>query len=262
MWYLMYKLFRPILPLSGGLAAWIVARACGADLYSSIAAAATVALSTIGASFYHYGGANWMYARKSERLKFADPQVVMLSGLVIFSFSIAIAVQWLPKQCVYIALFNTIAVAAYSAKLSSHWITKNLTISLVCATPVAIGWQSGQFTHPLVPWALAIAVLAHLAREMIKDVKDVIANHGRRVTLPMVLGTGSVLQLAGSLLLIVGVMMIFLLRFTGGILQQAMVAISVTLFFLTAGQLIIHKQARRSETAITMGIFAVLLALV
>ncbi|MFA5184410.1 MAG: UbiA family prenyltransferase [Patescibacteria group bacterium] len=261
MWYLTYKLFRPILPVSGGLAAWIVSQTCGADFQLSLAAALTVAFGTIGASFYHYGGANWMYARKSERLQFKDPQVIMLIGLVIFSLSIVIAVQWLPKQCVYIALFNTIAVAAYSAKLSSHWITKNLTMSLVCATPVAIGWQAGHLTHPIVPWALAIAMLAHLSREMIKDVKDIIANNGRRVTLPMVLGTDRVLQIAGSLLLIVGVMMISLLRFTGNIFQQTMVAIAVTLFVLTAWRLILRKQARRSETVITFGLFCILLAL-
>ncbi len=262
MWYLMYKLFRPIQPISGGLAAWIVSRACGADFHSSLAAAMTMAFGIIGASFYHYGGANWMYARKSERLKFKDPQVIMLIGLVIFSLSIAIAVQWLPKQCVYIALFNTISVAAYSAKLSSHWMTKNLTMSLVCATPVAMGWQAGNFTHPIVPWAIAIAILAHLSREMIKDVKDIIANNGRRVTLPMVLGTGTVLQIAGSLLFIVGVIMIFLLWFTGSVFQQAMVVMSISLFFLTAWQLTIHKQAMRSETVITMGMFCILLALV
>ncbi|MFA5155320.1 MAG: UbiA family prenyltransferase [Patescibacteria group bacterium] len=261
MWYLTYKLIRPVLPISGGLAAWIVSQACGADFRSSLAAALTMALSTVGASFYHYGGANWMYARKSERLKFKDPQVVMLAGLVIFCASVFIAVQWLPKQCVYIALFNTIAVAAYSAKLSSHWLTKNLTMSLVCATPVAIGWQAGSFTHPLVPWALAIAALAHLSREMIKDVKDIIANNGRRVTLPMVLGTDKVLQIAGSLLLIVGAMMLSLLRFTGNLFQQSMVAIAVILFILTAWHLIYRKQASRSETVITVALFCVLLAL-
>ncbi len=262
MWYLIYKLLRPILPISSGLAAWIVSQACGANIQSSIAAAASIGTGTIGASFYHYGGANWMYARKSERLKFSDPQIIMLIGLAICCLSIAIAIQWLPKHCVYIALFNTIAVAAYSAKLSSHWITKNLTMSLVCATPVAIGWQAGNVTHPIVPWALGIAILAHLAREMIKDVKDIIANNGKRITLPMVLGTSRVLQISGSLLIAAGVMIISLLQFTGSIFQQFMIALSVIIFLFTASHLIIHKQAMQSETAITIGIFFILLALI
>lgn len=37
MWFLAYKLTRPILPLSSALAAWIVSQACGADIHSSIA---------------------------------------------------------------------------------------------------------------------------------------------------------------------------------------------------------------------------------
>jgi 4-hydroxybenzoate polyprenyltransferase len=262
MWYLAYKLFRPILPLSSALAAWIISQACGAEVHASLAAAASIALSTVGASFYHYGGANWMYTRKSERLKFSDPQLLMLIGLVIFSLSIAIAVQWLPKLCVYICLFNTISVAAYSAKLSSHWTTKNLTMSLVCATPVAIGWQAGHFTHPIVPWAFSIAVIAHLSREMIKDVKDILANHGRRVTLPMILGTERVLQIAGGLLLVAGILPLYMLRFTESIFQQSMAAMSVAVFLLTAGQLIFRRQAKRSETAITTALFFTLMALV
>lgn len=262
MWYLAYKLFRPILPFSSALAAWIISQACGANAHTSLVAATSIALSTVGASFYHYGGANAMYARKSERLKFSDPQLLMLIGLSVFSLSIAIAVQWLPKQCVYICLFNTISVAAYSAKLSSHWATKNLTMSLVCATPVAIGWQAGQLTHPIVPWAFSIAVIAHLSREMVKDVKDILANSGKRVTLPMVLGTERVLQIAGVLLLVAGILPLYMLQFTGNIFQQSMVALSVAVFLLTAGQLIFRKKALRSETAITTALFFTLLALV
>lgn len=261
MWYLAYKLFRPILPLSSALAAWIISQACGAEVHTSMAAAASIALSTVGASFYHYGGANWMYTRKSERLKFNDPQLVMLIGLTIFCISIAIAVQWLPKQCVYICLFNTLSVAAYSAKLSSHWTTKNLTMGLVCATPVAIGWQAGHVTHPIVPWAFSIAVIAHLSREMIKDVKDILANNGRRVTLPMILGTDKVLQLAGGLLLAAGGLLLYVLRFTQNAFQESMVVLSVGVLLLTAGQLIFRKQATKSETAITVALLFTMLAL-
>ncbi len=261
MWILAYKLVRPILPISSGIATWIIAQFCGAPVEQSIAAAVTMALNTIGASFYHYGGANWMYARKSERFKFKDPEIIRLLGLLIFSLSIAIAVLWLPKICVLICLFNTFAIAAYSAKLSSHWTTKNITMSIVCITPIALGWQAGTISHPIVGWGIAMAASAYFAREVVKDVKDILANEGNRVTLPMVLGINHALQLAGILLFISVIPIIKLLQFAESPFQITMAGTAVLLLITTGSILLIKKKAWRSETLIQGAICLMLLAL-
>ncbi len=261
MWLLAYKLVRPILPISSGIATWIIAQFCGAAFEQSIAAAISMALNTIGASFYHYGGANWMYARKSERFKFKNPETIRLLGLVIFSFSIAIAVLWLPKICVLICLFNTIAIAAYSAKLSSHWTTKNITMAIVCITPIVIGWQAGVTSHPIVGWGIVMAAFAYFAREVIKDVKDILANEGKRVTLPMVLGINHALQLAGILLFISAIPIIKLLQFTKGPFQITMAAAAILLLIFTGSMLLVKKKAWRCETLIQGSICLLLLAL-
>lgn len=258
---LVYKLFRPVLPISSGLAAWIVSRACGAGVEESSAAALSIGLSTIGASFYHYGGANWMYARKSDRLKFKDPEAIRLIGLGIFCASVAVAVIFLPKQCVLICLFNTLAIAAYSAKLSSHWLTKNLTMGIVSTTPVVIGWQAGSETHAIVLLAICLAALSNLAREIVKDVKDILANEGKRITLPMVLGKEEALQCAGILLIIVTVLPLLALQFTESPVQMALVICSAVIFFLTALVLLLVKRAGRAETLIHTSICLVLVAL-
>lgn len=261
MWLLVYKLIRPILPISSGLAAWIIAQACGAKFEQSIAVAISIALSTIGASIYHYGGANWMYARKSDRLKFEDPELLRLAGLAIFCVSIGIAVLWLPKACVLISLFNTLAIAAYSAKLSSHWITKNITMSIISATPILIGWYAGNVTHPIVPWAIGLAAISHLAREIIKDVKDILANEGKRITLPMVLGPENALQISGALLLIATVLPLIILQFTENVFQITMMVMSALILLTTAVALIVSKKAGNCETLIHTSLCLVLFAL-
>ncbi len=255
------SLFRPILPIAGGMTAWVISQACGANYRTSLAAALAIGLSTIGASLYHIGDRHEIYARKAERVEVKDPKLMVFLGQIVFSCSIAVAVLWLPKTCIFVCMFNSITIAAYSARLSGHWKTKNLTMAIVCSTPVAIGWFAGNFGHPIVPWALAIAAVAHLSRELVKDVEDRIANHGFRVTLPMVLGPDKTLQIAGGLLLIAAILPIFIFRFTRNRFQESMVGISILLLLITAGRLMLYKNPNRGKTAIRIATCFLVLAL-
>ncbi len=261
MWLLVYKLVRPIMPISSGLATWIIAQSCGATFTASLAAAISMALGTIGASFYHYGGAAWMYARKSERFKFKDPEIIRLLGLLMFGISICIATIYLPKECVFICVFNTLAIAAYSAKLSSHWMTKNITMTLVCATPIIMGWQSGETTHPVIYWGLGLAFLSYFAREVIKDVQDIKANEGKRVTLPMILGTDRVLQIAGALLVIATIVSFGMMQSINNPIQIGLTIGAALIFLVTGTILLISKKAWRCEMLIQASVCLLLLAL-
>jgi len=262
MWLLTYKLIRPILPISSGIAVWIIAQFCNANFEQSLVAAIATAINTVGASIYHYGGANWMYARKDERYKFKDPELVRLMGLEIFCLSISIAVMWLPKICALICLFNTLVIAAYSAKLSSHWITKNITMSIICVTPILMGWQVGTINHPIIFWSIGLAGIAYFAREVIKDVKDIVANEGKRVTLPMILGKEQALQIAGGLLVLATVLLFGFMQFTKGAFQIVMVGTAAMVFIITAKKLLVNKKAGKCETLIQLSICLILLALV
>jgi 4-hydroxybenzoate polyprenyltransferase len=206
-----------------------------------------------------------MYRRKCEWLKFSNPWILMVGGLITFGVSAAIAAQWLPKPCALICLFNMVAVVAYSTKLSSHWKTKNITMAAVCATPVVIGWQAGQINHPIVPWALGIAALAHLSREIVKDIQDILANEGKRVTLPMVLGDRvegpkRAAQLAGGLLAPAVVFPLYMMRFTHTAFQESLIALAVAVLVATAGWLIFRKEPGKSKTAITAALLFTIVA--
>jgi 4-hydroxybenzoate polyprenyltransferase len=201
-----------------------------------------------------------MYARKSDRLKFSEPESLRLIGLIIFGISISIAALWLPKQCVIICVFNTVAIAAYSAKLSSHWTTKNITMSIISATPILIGWQAGTITHDIVFWGIPIASVAHLAREIIRDVQDIKANEGKRITLPIRFSETSALYISGILLLIATVVVILFMRFISGTLQNVMASLSALLFLYTATKLFIFKKPSHCPTLINASISCIILA--
>lgn len=256
-----YKLVRPIIPLSSGFGTWIVSKYCGAGGEQSLIAAIAIALSTIGASFYHYGGANWMYARKSDRFKFKDPEMIRLAGLIIFGLSICLAALWLPKLCVLVCVFNTLAIAGYSAKLSSYWLTKNMTMAVISATPIILGWLAGGIFHPIVLWGIGVACIAHLSREIIRDVEDIFANEGRRITLPMVLGEKRALQIAGGLLIVAGLVTVAMLQFVYTKFQIAMVSLSIVIFLSTAIILFYSQKPGRCYTLVNASISLILVAL-
>ncbi len=261
MW-LTFKFVRPTLPILSGFATWIIARACNAPFEHSVVAAFSMGLSTIGASIYHYGGANWMYTRKDERFKFKNPQIVMLVGLIFFALSIGIAGQCLPnKACMWISIGNAILIAAYSATLSAHWKTKNITMGVVCATPVLMGWQAGTMTHPIVIWAMIFALIAHLSREIIKDVNDIIANHGRRVTLPMRIGKEGALQIAGGLLIIAMLFAFGMMQFAGNIFQILAFGFSIGLLLVTVRILLLHKKTGSCDMLIHLSVGLMIMAL-
>lgn len=262
MWLLIYKLTRPTLPIASGLAAWIIAKFCAADANSALASATAIALSTLGASFYHFGAANWMHARKSDRLALKNPQTITLIALTIFCVSISISVLFLPPICTLICLFNTLAIAAYSVKLSNNWTTKNITMSVICTTPIVIGWLSGNNTHPIVIWAIAIAALAHFAREVVKDVKDIIANEGKRITLPMILGESEALQLAGVLLIISSLLPLGMIGFNANPFQTGLLVITACSLSIAGVCLFLIKKPWRWELVIHSSICAMLIAFI
>jgi len=262
MWYLLYKLVRPILPISGGIATWIIARFCDAEPQQAIAAAIAFALGTIGSSLYHYATANWMYTRKSERFKFKNPKALRFIGIIFFCLSLGIAAIWLPKLCALIYIFDALAIIAYSLKLSAHWSTKNILMSIVCTTPIIIGWLAGTQTHPIVFWGMGLTSFAYLAREIVKDVKDIIANNGKRVTLPMVLGPERALQLSGALLIIATFLLFGFLQFTKTTMQISFASMSALVLLITGAMLIFSKKAGRCETQIQFAVVLMLFALI
>lgn len=177
--------------------------------------------------------------------------MLLLAGIVMFSLSIAVSVTWLPKACTYVCLYNTVSMTAYTGKLSNHWTTKNLTMGSIALTPTLIGWAAGTHFDPAIPYSLVVGFLAHCAREATKDVEDIHANHGRRVTLPMVLGPTKVMRISGTLALLSAGVMVLMLKFSMSTLSSGLLVMGVGVLVFTGHSLLTKTSIGQEKTLIT-----------
>lgn len=187
------KVTRPTQCLIAGLATYVIALLSNGHDWltaSKIASSLSMSICVLGASLFHYGAANKMYARKNwDLVEVTKPWILIILGSMAFLVSSLIAYCYLPKICVCITIVNSLGIGFYSRVLSRHWSTKNPFIAFICSTPVLIGWLSGNNMHPSLPYFFAIVFFSYLGREIFKDINDIEVNGGIRVTLPIWLGS-------------------------------------------------------------------------
>lgn len=167
-------------------------------------AAWAIALCCLGASVFHYGGAHLIYARKEENrgfLQIKHPLRLVVVGFI--ALAAAIIIGWpLPGLSRWVLVGNALLLIGYTLQWSKHWATKNVLIALVIASPVLLGMTTAQH-YPLMGRLLWLAVfLAYWGREILKDIADILANEGQRVTLPIWLGTQKAAKIAAGFLLL------------------------------------------------------------
>lgn len=227
------KVSRPHHALVAGFATYVAALLSDGHTWFDqvkIAAPIVIMLGVIGASLFHYGGARDIYARKvRDRIDVENPDQLMRLGGVALNFAVMVAFFTLPFAGVAIAMFNAIGIVFYTKFLSRFWLTKNVMIAAICTTPVLLGWAIGHRLSPSIPWAIATVFTSIWAREILKDVADIVANEGRRVTLPIKFGVAHARQIAGVLLLVSLLFIIFVVSQAG--FQES---VSTTLFSILA----------------------------
>lgn len=260
------KVTRPLQVIATMLGAWIVALLSNGPLWltsTKLAAAGSMGLCCLGASLFHYGAAHRMYARKQWDFVEVDrPEVLVGFGLTAMFAAIGLAWLFLPRICVVISAFNLIAIVLYARVLSRTWLTKNIVIGLVCTTPVLVGWLSGHRINPALPYLIGIILCTYIAREIIKDIHDLQANNGIRVTLPMRIGIRSARLIAAGFILL-GYLCLFLV---GSILSRsATIAIlplivSFVTYGATFASLVFNKYPGACPRLITVGTWSLMFA--
>jgi len=179
--------------LIAALATWVIALLSnGHDWWSvnKIAASMTMFIGVMGASVFHYGAARKMYARKYwDLIDGSRPWILITVGSPLIITAVSIAFCYLPRICFWIAIVDTVSISLYAIILSKYWITKNTVIAFVCTTPVLMGWLAGNHIHPALPYFFVMVFFSYLGREIFKDINDIEANKGLRVTLPIWLGS-------------------------------------------------------------------------
>jgi geranylgeranylglycerol-phosphate geranylgeranyltransferase len=77
----------------------------------------------------------------------------------------------------------------HGPKTKEMGLQGNIAISLMVAAVIIYGASSvGGLLNPLIWWVSGVVFFTNLAREIIKDCQDIIADEGQRTTLPMKIG--------------------------------------------------------------------------
>lgn len=199
------KAIRWHMCLASAFGAWVISLLSDGHTWfdaTKLSAMGCIVLVVAGSSLYHYGAAHQIYTRKDERLwiGFASQRTLIVAGTVALLLSVVVAAMLLNRWCVGIIVFDATVILLYAHVLGRHWLTKNVVIALVATTPGILGWLAGHRLNPAVPWLLVAIGAAYGAREIVKDIDDIRANRGRRVTLPMVLDIVGAMRVAAALM--------------------------------------------------------------
>lgn len=126
----------------------------------------------------------------SGRIRAADAR---LWAFVLLAFGLWEAYLAAGTATVAFALVNALALAGYEAWFKRAGLPGNVLVALLVASTFAFGAVAAG-TDPRewgVLWLLmAMAFLANVAREVLKDVEDQDADRGERTTLPLQVGPG------------------------------------------------------------------------
>jgi 4-hydroxybenzoate polyprenyltransferase len=223
-----HKIARPEQCVTAALAAFAVALLSNGPLWFTIpkiAAPISIALSVLGSSLLHYGMCADIYAKKHwDPVYVKNPRRLRRIGWCSFFASIGIAIIFLPETCILIAVMNAVLIYFYGKELDQYWPWKNLVIAVVCTTPLLIGWSSGHRLHPIVLPMIASTFFVYLAREILKDIQDRVANHGSRFTMVMDLGVPASLRVAGVILSIAAFVLLAAWQYVPSSLVFAIIA--------------------------------------
>lgn len=96
--------------------------------------------------------------------------------------------EWWPFAVIYMVAVMLMLTYDLGPKTKERGLIGNIAISLMVAAVIAYGAASIGKMTPLVGWIALVVFFTNLAREIIKDCQDMIADADERSTLPMKIG--------------------------------------------------------------------------
>lgn len=188
------RLMRPLNALVAGAAAWTGALLAGAawepTLPVGASIVASVAFAAAGNVRNDMGDVAIDRTAHPERplvTGLVQPQTAsgMALGLYLVALGLAIQVSWAGLLLVAAALP---VMEGYERWGKARGFPGNLAIALLTAAPWVLGALAAGHVGPAVLAVALLAALATAAREILKDIEDMPADAGHRVTLPMRIG--------------------------------------------------------------------------
>ncbi len=239
----------------GAVLGGIIARApVPCVLFASIGAALISAASQAINDYYDYD-----VDRKKGRRTVLSRREILHVSLALYVLGNAATLLATPLHFV-VALVASLATWAYSAFLSGRKYLGNVVVAFFTAFVFVFAGLCGNAVRLLFPFFLAF--LAAWAREVIKDIEDLPADRGYKMTLPMLVGP----EMAGYFAAYLILLAVFFSPFPGpigfGIFGEwyYYVLIPADALFIISALYVIRGHPRRAQQLCKVAMILALLA--
>ena len=174
--------------------------------------------------------------------------------------------DWWPLVTIYIVAVVLMLTYDLGPETKSKGLVGNISISLMVAAVIGYGAATISSINVLVFWVAMVVVFTNLAREVIKDCHDMLADEGERETLPMKIGVENA-RMAAYVMIMAGLVCLYIPYWQGPFnLNQLLYQTPAILVLITLnGPIFKGEDARvsmRIRVAMLLGLLGFMLTMV
>ena len=174
--------------------------------------------------------------------------------------------DWWPLVTIYIVAVVLMLTYDLGPETKSKGLVGNISISLMVAAVIGYGAATIGSINVLVFWVAMVVVFTNLAREVIKDCQDMLADEGERETLPMKIGVENA-RMAAYVMIMAGLVCLYIPYWQGPFnLNQLLYQTPAILVLITLnGPIFKGEDARvsmRIRVAMLLGLLGFMLTMV
>lgn len=174
--------------------------------------------------------------------------------------------QWWPLVTIYLAAVALMLSYDLGPETKTKGLIGNISISLMVAAVIGYGAATVGSINSLVIWVAMVVFFTNLAREVIKDCQDILADEGERETLPMKIGIENA-RMAAYVMIMAGLVCLYIPYWQGPFnLNQLLYQTPAILVLITLnGPIFKGEDARvstRIRVAMLLGLLGFMLTMV
>lgn len=174
--------------------------------------------------------------------------------------------DWWPLVTIYIVAVVLMLTYDLGPETKSKGLVGNISISLMVAAVIGYGAATIGSINVLVFWVAMVVFFTNLAREVIKDCQDMLADEGERETLPMKIGVENA-RMAAYVMIMAGLVCLYIPYWQGPFnLNQLLYQTPAILVLITLnGPIFKGEDARvsmRIRVAMLLGLLGFMLTMV
>ena len=190
-------------------------------------------------------------------------------SLLLFGIGIVLS-YWLGPICLLLAGFNSLLLVLYSSTFKRMALAGNIIVAYLVGSTFLFGSALEIFEGTGIQSTIILfllAVLATLAREIVKDIQDIEGDSRAEArTLPIVIGKMKASRIAAVLgitgILLSPLPLIFNVNNAFGASYMAVIFVADILFLVSINEILLRDNAEKASKLLKMAMFVALIAFI